>query len=117
MLQFFTIQSSESMLEGNLESIVFEGGHQYFIKLKHQSFLSSSNEKTQPSINSQLIPTPIPERETIKHTLIGSTKAVTGTIRVLHQVGYANISDWSPLLPSPNPGEVMSILIRTITVQ
>ncbi|MEM7555815.1 MAG: hypothetical protein AAF378_17300 [Cyanobacteria bacterium P01_A01_bin.84] len=60
---------------------------------------------------------PTPERETIKHMLIGSSKAVISTIHVLHRIGYAEVSDWSPLLPSPNPGEVMSILVRQILVQ
>ncbi|MBE9215037.1 hypothetical protein IQ247_20605 [Plectonema cf. radiosum LEGE 06105] len=55
--------------------------------------------------------------EIIKHTLTGSSKAVIGTIQVLHQLGYANIRDWTPLLPTSNPGEVMSILVRSITVQ
>ncbi|MBN3899761.1 MAG: hypothetical protein HWQ41_32180 [Nostoc sp. NOS(2021)] len=58
-----------------------------------------------------------PERECIKHTLIGSAKAVTSTIRVLHQLRYADIGDWSPLLPTGNTGEVMSILIRSILMQ
>lgn len=66
------------------------------------------------------LPSPIgntaPEREQIKHTLTGSQRAVTVTIRVLHQLGYANITDWSPLLPSSNPGEVVSVLIRSINV-
>ncbi len=82
-----------------------------------QSFLSGDESST-------TIPTTIPstpaseERETIKYTLIGSSKAVMGTIHVLHQLGYAQVGDWSPLLPSPsNPGEVMSILVRNITVQ
>ncbi|MCC5622863.1 hypothetical protein [Nostoc sp. CHAB 5715] len=57
------------------------------------------------------------ERESIKHTLIGSPKAVTSTIRVLHQLRYADIGDWSPLLPTGNASEVMSILIRSILMQ
>jgi hypothetical protein len=41
-----------------------------------------------------------------------------GTIHVLHQLGYAEVGDWSPLVSSPtHPGEVMSILVRNITVQ
>lgn len=41
-----------------------------------------------------------------------------GTIAYLHQLGYAQVGDWSPLLPSPSsPGEVMSILVRHIVVQ
>ncbi|MBF2063235.1 MAG: hypothetical protein IGS39_02195 [Calothrix sp. C42_A2020_038] len=55
-----------------------------------------------------------PESEKIKHTLIGSQRTVTVTIQVLHQLGYANINDWSPIIPSSNPGEVMSVLTRYI---
>ena len=51
-----------------------------------------------------------PRREPIKHLLIGSPKAVTRTIRLLQVLGYANVGDWSPLLPTDNPNEVMSIL-------
>ena len=58
-----------------------------------------------------------PTREPIKHLLIGSPKAVTSTIHVLYRLGYADIAAWSPLLPSPYPGEVMSILTRFIAVQ
>lgn len=56
-------------------------------------------------------------REQIKHTLTGSEHAVTWTIQVLHQLGYADKNDWSPLFPSENPGEVTSVLIRTISVR
>jgi hypothetical protein len=55
-------------------------------------------------------------REPIKHLLIGSPKAVTSTIHYLQAVGYASVGDWSPLLPTANSREVMSILIRQILV-
>jgi hypothetical protein len=81
-----------------------------------QSFLSGGEPNN--TIPTHLQSTPVPERETIKHTLIGSSRAVIGTIRVLHQLGYAQVGDWSQLLPSPtHPGEVMSILVRNIVVQ
>ncbi|MBD2597538.1 hypothetical protein H6G74_24910 [Nostoc spongiaeforme FACHB-130] len=62
---------------------------------------------------------PVPQqsfskRERIKHLLIGSPKAVTSTIHYLQAIGYANVGDWSPLLPAEDPDEVMSILIRQI---
>ncbi|NJL60672.1 MAG: hypothetical protein HC903_01110 [Methylacidiphilales bacterium] len=69
--------------------------------------------RTIPIPQFQAISPQIPERETIKYTLIGSSKAVTAIIRVLHQLGYADICDWSPLLPIDNPGQVMSILVRS----
>jgi hypothetical protein len=84
---------------------------------KHQNFLYGSTDRAIPIPQFQPISIPNPERETIKHTLIGSKKAVIATIRVLQELGYADIRDWSPLLPANNPGEVMSLLIRSITVQ
>ncbi|BAY79629.1 hypothetical protein NIES25_61140 (plasmid) [Nostoc linckia NIES-25] len=59
---------------------------------------------------------PLPKREQIKHLLIGSPKGVTSTINRLHLLGYANVGDWSQLLPTANPDEVMSILIRHILI-
>ncbi|MBW4569882.1 MAG: hypothetical protein KME31_18215 [Tolypothrix carrinoi HA7290-LM1] len=58
-----------------------------------------------------------PKREPIKHLLIGSAKAVTSTIHNLQVIGYASVGDWSPLLPTANPGEFMSILSRQILIQ
>jgi hypothetical protein len=161
----------------------------YSMKSKHQNFLPGTVNQISSVPKVQLNYPETPERETIKHTLIGSSKAVigrvflrqrwtgfnqkcrpnfkilrtslstfvysgcSGTIRVLHQLGYADIGDWSPLhqtltkldsrqprsttttekfqntavqlcprrtlplLPSSNSGEVMSVLIRSITVQ
>lgn len=60
---------------------------------------------------------PFPNREPIKHLLIGSPKAVSSTIHYLQVIGYASVGDWSPLLPTANPGEVMSILSRQILTQ
>ncbi|MDZ8227894.1 MAG: hypothetical protein RMY00_33700 [Nostoc sp. ChiVER01] len=58
-----------------------------------------------------------PKREPIKHLLIGSPKAVTSTIHLLQVLGYASVGDWSALLPTGNPDEVMSILSRQILMQ
>jgi hypothetical protein len=82
----------------------------------YQSFLDNTNIQISPLPNFQTNYPAKPEREIIKHTLIGSSKAVMATIRILHQLGYADIGDWSPLLPTSNSGEVMSILIRSINV-
>lgn len=58
-----------------------------------------------------------PSRETLKHLIIGSPKAVKSTIYSLQVLGYAQVSDWSQLIPTANPGEVMSTLSRNIAVQ
>ena len=87
------------------------------MKSKYRNFLADAGNEDLAIPHFQPIISQVPEREKIKHTLTGSSKAVIGTIRVLHQLGYANTRDWTPLLPTSNPGEVMSILIRKITVQ
>lgn len=87
------------------------------MKSKYRSFMVDVRNQVSAISNSQATISQMPEREKIKHTLIGSSKAVIGTIRVLHQLGYADVGEWSPLLPTNNPGEFMSILIRTINVQ
>ncbi|NMG11701.1 hypothetical protein DP117_34555 [Brasilonema sp. UFV-L1] len=81
-----------------------------------QGFLSSADNPNTP-IPNQTNSQASPEREPIRHTLVGSPKAVKSTIRVLHQLKYASIGDWSPLVPTGRTGEVMSILIRSILVQ
>ena len=59
-----------------------------------------------------------PQRQQLKHLLIGSREAVNSTIRHYLLTGQAQVGDWSPLQPCPHsPGEMMSILIRHITVQ
>lgn len=55
-----------------------------------------------------------PDRESLRILVIGSRQGVTGTIQTLHRLRFAEVREWSPLLPGPNPGEVMSILARSI---
>ena len=59
-----------------------------------------------------------PQRRKLKITLTGSPEVVTSTIHSLHLRGYAPVGDWSTLLPTrENPEEVMSILVRYITIR
>ena len=87
------------------------------MKSKHQNFLADASNRETATPHPQPIISQPPQPEKIKHTLTGSRQAVIATIQVLHQLGYANVRDWTPLLPTSNPGEVMSILIRTISIQ
>lgn len=89
-----------------------EVGANYFVRFMTQGFLSGA-DFTINQISSQAIPL----KEPLKHLLIGSSKAVTSTIHYLQVIGYADVGDWSPLLPSPNPGEMISIFNRPILVQ
>ena len=60
-------------------------------------------------------PKPTPGKQTLKILAIGPAAAVNNYIRTQYRLGYAEVGEWSPLLPTPNPGEVMSILTRTVT--
>ncbi|EGJ32785.1 MULTISPECIES: hypothetical protein [Moorena] len=57
-----------------------------------------------------------PGRKQIKHILIGSPKTVRMTIYSLYSLGYAQVDEWSTPQPTENPGEVISILIRYLSV-
>jgi hypothetical protein len=82
------------------------------------SFLpNSDSEGSKAPIPSQTDSQTAPLREPLKHLLIGSSKAVTSTIHYLQVIGYADVGDWSQLLPTGNAGEFMSILSRNIIVQ
>ncbi|MGD2181799.1 hypothetical protein [Lusitaniella coriacea] len=54
------------------------------------------------------------EWERVRILVIGSSYGVNSIIRTLYVLGFAEISDWSPLLPAPHSGDVMSILTRKI---
>lgn len=86
------------------------------MNLKYQNFRANINSQDLVIPSSQALVSQTSEHEKIKHILIGSSFAVMKTIRILHELGYANADEWSPLLPTSNPGEFESILIRLITV-
>ena len=77
------------------------------------SFLKNStfNLKIQTS---QPISAPYNEREPVKILIIGSREGVTKIMHTFYRLGFAEISEWSPLQPTKNPGEVMTILVRQI---
>lgn len=60
--------------------------------------------------------TPEPERESVRLLAIGSRQGVMSVIHKLHKLNFAEVGAWSPLLPGPNPGEVMSILTLNFAI-
>ena len=54
-------------------------------------------------------------RETLKILLIGSSSGVKSIIHTLHQLGFAELGEWSPPQPTQNTGETISILQRPAT--
>lgn len=79
-----------------------------------KNFLISTSETTQVPSGQELTNEPLPERESLRLLVIGSRNGVSRTIQTLHRLRFAEVREWSPLMPGPNPGEVMSILTRYI---
>jgi hypothetical protein len=54
------------------------------------------------------------EPDRLRVLLIGPRQGVISTIHTLHALGFAEPGNWSPLLPGPQPGTVISILTRKV---
>jgi hypothetical protein len=74
-----------------------------------QCFLESPNV---PTAEREVSALQNPDRERLRVLVIGSRDGVVETIHDLHHRGFAEVGLWSPLLPAPSSGEVMSILTR-----
>lgn len=79
-----------------------------------QQFLPNPSEAVLPSVSREIPEQVLPNREPLKHILIGSPKVVRSAIHNLHVRGYAEATAWSPLQPTANPHEVISVLMRYV---
>ncbi|MGB7251484.1 MAG: hypothetical protein WBC73_21290 [Phormidesmis sp.] len=55
--------------------------------------------------------------EPVRHMLFGSPQSVRATIHQLHQLGYAEVNDWSPPISTRRADEVMAILTKRVRVE
>jgi hypothetical protein len=63
---------------------------------------------------------PHPDREPVKILVIGSKQSVSSIVVALHQLGFAEIFEWTDFLSAPNadrplqfgPDEVMKALVK-----
>lgn len=84
--------------------------------MKKQPALENSGSGNQATTSNQ---TDVP-RERTKHLLIGPRKAVSATINALHIRGYAEVREWSKPQSAGvlgEPGDVVSVLIRSVIVE
>lgn len=76
-----------------------------------EEFLLNEEGDSDTSNGSQTLP----ERERIKHFLVGSPGAVRRVVQQLHKLGYAEVGAWSKPQAAGElgqSGEVVSVLIR-----
>jgi hypothetical protein len=82
-----------------------------------EEFIPDTSETRTPPASSNAPSESSPRREPIKVLIIGSPQGVNNTIHTLYKRGFAEVTEWSPLQPTSNPGEVMSVLRRQIRIQ
>ena len=75
------------------------------------AFIDNAEGADRPSISP--LPRFSPDTESLRVMLIGSIAGITATIHNLHRRGFAEVGDWSPLLPW-GEGEMMSVLTKRL---
>ncbi|MEH2255641.1 hypothetical protein [Nostoc sp.] len=80
----------------------------------NKSFLADTLPTPTSLVSSDDSTATTPARESVKVVIFGTKTGVNNTILTLYKLGFAQVNEWSPLLPSSNLGEVMSILTRHI---
>ena len=82
------------------------------------NFLPDTNKNPDiPPLQPSSAPTE-PQWESVEILAIGSPQGVNNVIHTQYRLGFAHISEWSPLQPAKNrPGKVMSILVKQIITQ
>jgi len=81
-----------------------------------ESFVPETGETRTPPVSSSVPTDSPPERTRIKVLIVSTPKGVNNTIRTLYTLGFAEVTEWSELQPTANPGEVMSVLSRYIRI-
>ncbi|MEG4346929.1 hypothetical protein QUB70_27160 [Microcoleus sp. A003_D6] len=71
-----------------------------------------SQPKSVPELLREEIPNAPIGKQPIRLLICGFPKKVESLINLLHVLGFAEVGEWSPPLPSPLAGEVMRILTR-----
>ena len=69
---------------------------------------------TDPPVNGDALPEY--QYEEVRVMLLGTLTSVQNTIATLFKLNYAEPNDWSRLLPTGRPNEVMAILTRRVRV-
>jgi len=57
-----------------------------------------------------------PSPDILRVLAIGSPQVVNNFVMTMFQLGYARPEEWSRQLPTVNPGEVMRILTKRVTL-
>jgi len=81
-----------------------------------KNFLSNDNDSKLPfaEVELQASTAVSPEKEFVKVMVIGSRKGISSVIKTLHTLRFAEVGEWSPIMPHGESGELMSILRKRV---
>ncbi|MDY7016145.1 MAG: hypothetical protein SVX43_21625 [Cyanobacteriota bacterium] len=71
-----------------------------------------SNPKSVPELIREEVPNIPAGKQPVRILVCGKPQGVDHIVRRLHVLGFAEVWEWSPVLPSPVAGEVIRILTR-----
>ena len=80
------------------------------------SFLPDTNQSDSGSVELRASTDPESGRESVKVIVVGSPKGVVKIIHTLYRLRFAEVTEWSPPLPTANPREVMSVMKRLVLI-
>ncbi len=82
-----------------------------------EDFIPDSSQASNPETPVPNTPSSEPQRHPVKVAIFSSPEGVTSTIHNFYRMGYAHVSEWSKPKPTQKPGEVVSILSRSIRIE
>lgn len=74
------------------------------------------NDSELPSVEAsiQVYSDSVSKKEFVKVMVIGSRKGITSIIKMLHTLRFAEVGEWTPIVPHGESGELMSVLRKRV---
>ena len=79
-----------------------------------ENFLLNDVESPSANASGQASAPPVSRKEFVKVMVIGSRKGITSVIKTLHTLRFAEVGEWSPIMPHSESGEMMSVLRKRV---
>lgn len=80
----------------------------------HENFLPNDSELPSTEIDVQISTASVPRKEFVKVMVVGSCQGITSVIKTLHTLRFAEVGEWSPVMPHGESGELMSVLRKRV---
>jgi hypothetical protein len=79
-----------------------------------ENFLPNDSELPSAEVDFQASTAPVSGKEFVKVMVIGSRKGIINVIKTLHTLRFAEVGEWSLIMPYGESGEMMSVLRKKV---